>query len=169
LVGRLWSWTHQIRPTAFHVKTSAPPPKLGSAINPTRILPDEQQDIREKLDAELVDTIITDYPDKELTTVGIQGSGFEDQKLYKEQRERGKIKNHVFQTRKLVDDDEMTILIARDGLVRIYSNATVSTYLRLLQNYVLPKVHRDRDTSPSLSAYETPSNQNPIYVKTEGK
>lgn len=140
--------------------------QLGSAINETRIMPSALHDIRRELDAGLVDTIISDYPQKEITSIQMKGEGFEDDEEYKRQRRRGQVKNHMLQTRELISGEEKTIGISRDGLVRIYSNATIGTYIRLLTEHVLPHIHRDAESSPSLTAYKRNASQNPIYVET---
>lgn len=138
--------------------------QFGSAINTTRIMPKALQDIRESLDASLVDTIISDFPQKEIRNLEVAGSGFETEDVYQEQRQKGQLKNHMFQTTKLLDDGQATIRISRDGLVRIYSNAPTSAYLQLLWDYVLPEIHRDVENSPSLTAYKESGSSNPIYV-----
>jgi len=65
-----------------------------------------------------------------------------------------------------VSDQTKTISIGRDGLVRIYSNATLRTYLELLKEYVVPEVHRDASSSPSVGAWESVSDDDSsIFVQ----
>lgn len=128
-------------------------PVLGSILNKTRLGSDAISDIGNSLDAVLMDTIITDYDQTEITQTRIQGENYEDTSVYDQLGSDGKVKSHMFQTDELVPDDTKTILIGRDGLVRIYSNATLRTYLSLLQDYVIPEVHRDVESSPSVEAW----------------
>lgn len=138
--------------------------EIGSAINGTRIMPRNLQEIREELDAELMDTIISDYPENTFNTVEMSGEGFEHEDDYQRHRRRGQLKNHMFQTQELLSDEELTIGLSRDSLVRIYSNTTIPVYLRLLTNHVLPKLHLDDESYPSLSAYEETEGGHPIYT-----
>ncbi|WP_459192083.1 hypothetical protein [Halosimplex sp. J119] len=141
--------------------------EIGSAINGTRIMPNDLQDIREELNAELMDTIISDYPENTFSTVEMRGEGFENEEDYKRHRRRGQLKNHMFQTQDLASDDELTIGMSRDSLVRIYSNSTISVYVRLLTNHVLPRVHLDDESYPSLTAYEESESDHQIYTEID--
>lgn len=127
--------------------------EFGSTINTTRIGPDAIEEVRQSLEASVKDTIIADYPEKELSSVQMKGSELEEDDTFQRQKKRGKVKNHMFQTEKLSPEDNKTVLVARDGLIRIYSNSKISTYMRLLEKHVLPNIHRDIESSPSVSAY----------------
>lgn len=128
-------------------------PALGSMINNTRLGADAISNIRDSLDAVLMDTIITDYDQTEITQTRIQGEAYERTKVYDQLGTGGKVKSHLFQTDVLVPDDTKTVLVGRDGLVRIYSNAILQTYLLLLKDHVIPEVHRDVESSPSVAAW----------------
>lgn len=128
-------------------------PEFGSTINSTRLGPDAISNIRESLNAVLMDTIITDYDQSEITQTRIQGENYDDTDLYDQIDRGGRVKSHMFQSDALVPDQTKTIQIGRDGLVRIYSNSTLQTYLKLLKNHVIPEVHRDVSSSPSVSAW----------------
>ena len=128
-------------------------PELGSIINKTRLSSDAIGEIRNSLEATLMDTIITDYDQNEITQTRIQGEDYEGTRVYDQLDSGGSVKTHVFQTDVLVPDDTKTVQIGRDGLVRIYSNATLQTYLLLLKDHVIPEVHRDVESSPSVSAW----------------
>lgn len=128
-------------------------PELGSIINQTRLGSDAISEIRNSLDAVLMDTIITDYDQTEITQTRIQGENYEGTSVYDQLGSDGKVKSHLFQTDVLVPDDTKTVLVGRDGLIRIYSNATLQTYLLLLKNHVIPEVHRDVESSPSVGAW----------------
>jgi len=132
--------------------------ELGSIINQTRLGSGAISDIGDRLDAVLMDTIITDYDQNEITQTRIQGESYEDTEVYDTIDSDGSVKSHLFQTDELVPDETKTILIGRDGLVRIYSNATLRTYLTLVKSYVIPEVHRDVESSPSVGAWEAVSN-----------
>lgn len=132
-------------------------PELGSTINSTRLGPDPISNIRDSLRAVLMDTIITDYDQSEITQTRIQGENYADTDLYSQIDRGGRVKSHMFQSDALVPDQTKTIQIGRDGLVRIYSNSTLQTYLKLLKNHVIPDVHRDVSSSPSVSAWDEAS------------
>lgn len=140
--------------------------ELGSIINETRLGSGAISDIGDRLDAVLMDTIITDYDQNEITQTRIQGESYEDTDVYDTIGSDGSVKSHMFQTDQLVPDDAKTISIGRDGLVRIYSNATLRTYLTLLQKYVVPEVHRDVESSPSVGAWEAVSKDNADSIFT---
>lgn len=128
-------------------------PEFGSIINQTRLGGEAIANIRDSLEATLMDTIITDYDQNEITQTRIQGEDYEDTEVYDTIGSGGKVKSHLFQTDKLVPDDTKTVHIGRDGLIRIYSNATLRTYVGLLKNHIIPEVHRDVESSPSVSAW----------------
>ena len=132
-------------------------PELGSTINSTRLGPDAISNIRDSLNAVLMDTIITDYDQSEITQTRIQGENYDETDLYDQIDRGGRVKSHIFQSDVLVPDQTKTIQIGRDGLVRIYSNSTLQTYLKLLKNHVIPEVHRDVSSSPSVSAWDEAS------------
>jgi|AntDeeMinimDraft_5_1070356.scaffolds.fasta_scaffold14967_2 hypothetical protein len=132
-------------------------PELGSTINSTRLGPDAISNIRDSLNAVLMDTIITDYDQSEITQTRIQGENYDETDLYDQIDRGGRVKSHMFQSDVLVPDQTKTIQIGRDGLVRIYSNSTLQTYLKLLKNHVIPEVHRDVSSSPSVSAWDEAS------------
>ena len=142
--------------------------ELGSTINPTRIGPEEIDEVRKSLDAKVMDTNFTDYPQDEINSIQIRGYGVEEDEEFKRQKRKGKIETHMFQTDTISPDDFKTIEISGDGLVRIYSKSNISTYLRLLTKHVLPHIHRDSELSPSVEVYEELSSfeDNPIYVKS---
>lgn len=143
--------------------------QFGSMINPTRFASEHIENIRESLEAELRDTTISDYPEKSITRMQITGQNLEDEEEFQRQRRRGKIKTHMIQTAVLTpEDDDIVLSISRDGLVRVFSNATISTYLGLLQNHVLPNIHRDLEyKSPTISVYESTDEPSSIFV-TDG-
>ncbi len=132
-------------------------PEFGSTINSTRLGPDAISNIRDSLNAVLMDTIITDYDQSEITQTRIQGENYDETDLYDQIDRGGQVKSHMFQSDALVPDQTKTIQIGRDGLVRIYSNSTLQTYLKLLKNHVIPEVHRDVSSSPSVSAWDEAS------------
>lgn len=132
-------------------------PEFGSTINSTRLGPDAISNIRDSLNAVLMDTIITDYDQSEITQTRIQGENYDKTDLYDQIDRGGRVKSHMFQSDVLVPDQTKTIQIGRDGLVRIYSNSTLQTYLKLLKNHVIPEVHRDVSSSPSVSAWDEAS------------
>lgn len=132
--------------------------ELGSIINQTRLGSGAISDIGDRLDAVLMDTIITDYDQNEITQTRIQGESYEDTEVYDSIGSGGQVKSHLFQTDDLVPDNTKTILIGRDGLVRIYSNATLRTYVSLLKDYVISEVRRDVESSPSVGAWGAVSN-----------
>lgn len=132
-------------------------PEFGSTINSTRLGPDAISNIRDSLNAVLMDTIITDYDQSEITQTRIQGENYDETDLYDQIDRGGRVKSHMFQSDVLVPDQTKTIQIGRDGLVRIYSNSTLQTYLKLLKNHVIPEVHRDVSSSPSVGAWDEAS------------
>lgn len=132
-------------------------PELGSTINSTRLGPDAISNIRDSLDAVLMDTIITDYDQSEITQTRIQGENYNKTDLYDRIDRGGRVKSHMFQSDALAPHQTKTIQIGRDGLVRIYSNSTLQTYLKLLKDHVIPEVHRDVSSSPSVSAWHEAS------------
>ncbi|OAQ52198.1 hypothetical protein HTG_11295 [Natrinema mahii] len=140
---------------------------LGSTINKTRLDHNALKQVRESLNAKLMDTIIGDYPEKELTSVQMKGDGLEEVDDYQRQRSRGKLKTHMFQTQELVGGTTLTVGMSRDGLIRIYSTATISTYLELLVNHVLPVIHRDVETTISLTTQAEAASNDSIYKAIE--
>lgn len=144
--------------------------QFGSMINPTRFASEHIERIRESLEAELRDTTISDYPEKSITRMQITGQNLEDEEEYQRQKRRGKIKTHMIQTAVLTPEDEDIVLsISRDGLVRVFSKTTISTYMTLLKEHVLPNIHRDiENKSPTISVYESSQSPDSIFV-TEGE
>lgn len=128
--------------------------ELGSALNETEIRSGALDEIQEAIDARLKDTTITDYPEKELDSLHMRGDGLQEHDEFNRQRDRGKLKTYMLQTEELTPDEPKTIGLSRDGLVRIYSNGTIATYIKLLYDYILPRIHRVADTSPNLTAYQ---------------
>lgn len=143
-------------------------PELGSMINVTRLGSDAISNIRDSLDATLMDTIITDYDQTEITKTRIQGESYEETKVYDQLGSGGEVRSHMFQTDVLVPDDTITVLIGRDGLIRIYSNASLQTYLSLLKKHIIPEIHRDLGSSPSVGAWkEASSGENSSIFKNK--
>lgn len=130
-------------------------PEVGSLINSTEISGDGISTIGNSLDAVLIDTITTDFDQSEITSTRIQGEDYEDTTVYDAIGSGGKVKSHMFQTESLTSDSAKTILIGRDGLIRIYSNSTLQTYLRLLIEYVIPEIKRIAGSSPTIEAWES--------------
>lgn len=143
--------------------------EMGSTINSTRIGPDSIDKVRQSLDAKVMDTNFTDYPQEEISSIQIRGYGVEDNEEFQRQKRKGKIETHMFQSDAISPGNFKTIEISGDGLVRIYSKATLSTYLRLLTDHVLPHIHRDSESSPSVEVYDELSSfdGNPIYIKND--
>lgn len=137
--------------------------EFGSTINTATITPATLETIREDLDAQVMDTIITDYPERELHSVEIRGTSLQDLDEFDRQRRRGRIQTYMFQTENLVPGETKTIGLSRDGHVRIYSNATIATFVRLLIEHVIPGIEREVESSPSLEAYDASAEDNPIY------
>lgn len=143
--------------------------EFGSMINPTRFGSGHIENIRESLEAELRDTTIADYPEDRITRMQITGQNLENEEEFQRQRARGEISTHMIQTNVLTPDDQDIVLsISRDGLVRVFSTATISTYVSLLKNHVLPNIHRDVEHSPSVNVYESADQSNSIFVDQKG-
>lgn len=132
-------------------------PEFGSTINTSQLGPNAISNIRNSLNAVLMDTIITDYDQSEISQTRIQGENYDETELYDRIDRGGQVKSHMFQSDVLVTDETKTIQIGRDGLVRIYSNSTLQTYVKLLKNHVIPEVDRDVSSSPSVSAWDEAS------------
>ena len=138
--------------------------QIGDLINGTRLEDKALREIREDLNADLIDTILSEFPDEDLTNVEYSGSGFEDHRDYTTHQSRGVTQNYMFQTDDLVADDHKTIRIANDGLVRIYNNTQLEIYLQLLTDYILPRVHRDSSGSAALDTFDK-RDQHPIFTE----
>lgn len=121
--------------------------ELGSAICETKLSQQSIEEIRESLDAELMDTEIADYPQPELTSIRMRGRGFQEVDEYERQITRGEIRNHMMRTESWIPGSEKVIGISRDGLVRSYSKISLSQYFDLLTTYVLPRIFRDQNAS----------------------
>ncbi|QLK26177.1 hypothetical protein HYG81_00695 [Natrinema zhouii] len=139
--------------------------KFGSMVNPTSFPSGSIERIRESLDAQLRDTTISDYPEETISRIQITGQDLEDEEEFKRQRRRGKIKTHMIQTDILTpDDNAKTISISRDGLVRVYSNASIGTYVNLLTNHILPNIRRKVESSPSVNVYQGTDDAESIFT-----
>jgi len=141
--------------------------EFGSIINTTGLGGQAITNIRESLDAILMDTIITDYDQNEITKTRIRGENYEDTDVYQRMGGDGKVKSHMFQSDQLIEDDTKTISVGRDGLIRVYSNATIQTYLDLLKSHVVPEIHRDVESSPSVSAWGSVSSEGQSIFKDQ--
>lgn len=137
--------------------------QIGELINGTRLPDLALQEIREDLEADLMDTILSEFPDEDLTNVEYSGSGFEDHLDYTDHQQRGVTQNYMFQTDELVAGEHKTIRIANDGLIRIYNNTRLETYAHLLTQYILPKLHRDSTGDSSLATFDR-SADHPIFI-----
>jgi len=141
--------------------------EFGSLINTTRLSHESLQNIREGLDADIVDTMIADYPGQNLESIRMRGTGLENEKEYERQKSKGKLRTHLLKTEELTPGTEKTISLSRDGLIRIYSNASVSIYLRLVIEYVLPEIHRDVESSPNLESYNVATELDTIFTNED--
>jgi len=137
--------------------------QIGDLINETRLTDASLQDIRERLDANLIDSILSEFPEEDLTNVEYSGSGFEDNVDFERIESKGVTQNYMFQTDELVAGEHKTIRIANDGLVRIYNNTRLETYVRLLTDHILPRLHRDSTGEASLDTFA--NDNHPIFVE----
>lgn len=143
---------------------------FGSMINPTKFNSDSIEEIREDLDAKLRDTTISDYPEEAISRIQITGQDLEDVEEFKRQRRRGNIKTHMIQTDALTPDlSALTLSISHDGLVRIYSTSTISTYISLLTKHILPNINRKVESAPSIDTYEHAQEAESIFVEIPDK
>lgn len=120
---------------------------LGPAIRETRLRPDAIEAIRRALSANLMDTEFGDFPEPELTSLRMRGYGFEGGDEYDRQSSRGRIQNHMMQTEDWIPGESKVLSVSRDGLIRSYSKVTLSRYMGLLKNYVIPHIQREQDSS----------------------
>lgn len=142
--------------------------QFGSMINDAAIPPEALGSIRQELDADLMDTIISGYPEEELDSIRMKGTRLEQGEEYKRQKSRGKLQTHMFHTMELAPDEEKTVGLSRDGLVRIYSKSTISVYLRLVVEYILPHIARPIESSPTLDSYNAATDAETIFRPTGG-
>ena len=140
--------------------------ELGELINETRLSDDSLRTIVDDLDAALVDTIIAEFPDEDLTSMEFTGDGYGNNSDYEKQESRGKTQNHMFSTKRVIGADRITVRIANDGLVRIYNKVPLETYIRLVSEHIVPNVHRDQTGSASLETFEA-SKDRPIFEEDE--
>jgi hypothetical protein len=121
--------------------------EVGSAVKGTHLTQNGIESLRRDLNAELMDTEFTDYPEPELASIRMRGLGFEEADEYDRQSSRGQIRNHMMRTNDWVVGEEKVLSVSRDGLIRSYSKVTLSHYLELLKSYVIPNIQREHDSS----------------------
>lgn len=135
---------------------------FGPAIQETRLNHGSIKEIREELDAELMTTDFTDYPEPEVSGVRMHGRGFESAREYERQETRANIQTYMMETESWIPGNKKVLIISRDGLVRSYSNCTLRQYLQLLADHILPRIQRVEDSSV-LSAWSDDS----IYTDSD--
>lgn len=125
---------------------------LGFSIDDATIHHSEFEDIQEDLVDNLRTTTIRGYPSPSIDAKDIRGFGFGDDSEYERELREGVIEGHRFETTQVEDGDSKTVQISADGLVRCYNNISLSAYLDLLGNYIVPNISQYQK---SLYAYES--------------
>jgi len=128
---------------------------LGTALNETHLPHQYIREIRSELSGDLENADIR-YTDSSLDSLVFHGSGFQDHEIYDQQRKRGELRTHMFYTDELADEEKL-LGIYSDGLVRSVTNIHLPNYIDLLTDYILPRIGRVEESSPSLSAYDSES------------
>jgi hypothetical protein len=123
---------------------------LGFSVDDATIHHSEFEDIEEDLVDNLRTTRIRGYPSPSIEAKDIRGFGFEDAHEYERELREGSIHGHRFETTQLDESGPKTIQISGDGLVRCYNNISLSSYLDMLGNYIVPNVSQYQQ---SLYAY----------------
>lgn len=124
---------------------------FGFTIDDATIRHSEFEDIQEELMDDLRTTTIRGYPSPTIEGKDIRGHGYEKAREYEREIEEGVIHGQRFETA-AVDGSRKTVQISGDGLVRSYSNMTLSSYLDMLGNYIVPNVSHYQT---SLNSYES--------------
>ena len=124
---------------------------LGFTIDEATIRHSEFEDIQEDLMDDLRTTTIRGYPSPTIEGKDIRGRGYEKAREYEREKEEGVIHGQQFETA-AVDGSRKTVQISGDGLVRTYSNMTLSSYLDMLGNYIVPNVSQFQT---SIHSYES--------------
>lgn len=136
--------------------------QLGELINGTRLPNQSLEKIVDELDAGLNNTIISQFPDEDVSKIEFTGDGFENNRAFKQQQNRGETQGHMFRTDEPAGSTSLTVRISNDGLVRIRNKVALRLYLQLVSTYVIPYVHRDEEGSASLSAFNSNADS-PIF------
>jgi hypothetical protein len=139
--------------------------EFGSSLNDILLSSQALERIQDELDAELINSIISDLPYEDLSKVELNGYGFEDTSLYEDQQKRGNVENHLLNTENLVRGEEITLRVSDDGLVRIRNKVEFETFTRFLRDHVLPYAGYKLEYSPSLEAYSGPDQ--PVFVEID--
>lgn len=133
--------------------------EMGFAIDDATIRHAEFEDIQEDLMDDLRTTTIRGYPSPTIEGKDIRGRGYEKAREYEREKEEGVIHGQQFETA-AVDGSSKTVQISGDGLVRTYSNMSLSSYLDMLGNYIVPNVSQFQTSIRSYESKKTSTTLN---------
>ena len=110
---------------------------MGFMVEEITITHDEFAVISEEIVDKLKITTVRGYTEPTIDAKKIIGDGYDEEREYKREIESGSVHGQQFSTKK-VDGNDVVVQMSNDGLIRSYNNITLSSYLNMLANYVLP-------------------------------
>ena len=105
-------------------------------------------EIREELNADLLDTTLTDFPDERITTKRIHGKGFQETPDYQTDSNKSTAIRHTMEAD--IFDSKIVFLLSEDALVRFYTAKSPSDYIEFSESYVLKRLSHTIKDSPNL-------------------
>lgn len=126
---------------------------VGFAVSDIYITHDGFEGIAEEIVDTLKITTISGYPSPNLSKKVLHGDGYGSDREYLREAKVGAVAGQQFGTRAVSPDDEKTVQISDDGLVRSYSNMMLVSYIDLLANYIIDNAQYQ--VQSSLTSYST--------------
>jgi hypothetical protein len=125
------------------------------AINHCELDQSGLNEIREELNADLLDTTLTDFADKRIKKKRIWGEGYQETSDYKKDSNKSNVTRHMMKAD--IFDNEAVFSLSEDALVRFYTAKSPSDYIKFLEFYVLKcLVHTSKDSpNSSVIGYTT--------------
>jgi hypothetical protein len=131
--------------------------KLDLSLLEVNLTSDDIDHIADQLAEELLNTTFQDYPQSSINKKYISGRGYQSEPEYQEEKKRGSVRTHMMATQEF-ENGEKVISISEDALVRSYSNLELKTYLKMIQDYLLPQI----STQSTMTDFTTPDDQSKV-------
>ncbi len=131
--------------------------ELDLSLLEVNLTSDDIDHIADQLAEELLNTTFHDYPQSSINKKYISGRGYQSEPEYQEEKKQGSVRTHMMATQEF-ENGEKVISISEDALVRSYSNLELKTYLKMIQDYLLPQI----STQSTMTDFTTPDDQSKV-------
>lgn len=120
---------------------------FGFAVKDLYITSDGFEDINNHLVDALRLSTISGYTNPNIDMKRIYGYNYDGDHEFERELRDGSVSGHRFGSKSVTADEEVTIEIANDGLVRCYNKIALSDYIDMIAEHIVPNVQTQTQTS----------------------